>query len=296
MGTAKRPEASIILPCRNEGNNIKMTINSIRKASTQINYEIIVVDDNSEDGCCDFLRKNRPFYKVKLITTNGVGAANARNLGAEKAGGEILVFCDAHVVMEANWLDKLVQSLSVPGVEAVCPGIAPINSPQYVGFGQTWDNKLAVQWLTAVPGNISPIPLAPGGCVAIKVQVFHDVGGFERGFRVWGYEDVELSLKLWLFGYQVYVNPFVKVLHLFRQRHPYLVTMREYNYNLLRMAFSHFNQKRITKVIQMIQQDVHLPYLITEIIFSDIWEQRKKYMARRRYSDDWFMQRFNIPF
>lgn len=75
-----------------------------------------------------------------------------------------------------------------------------------------------------------------------------DIGGFERGFRVWGREDEEISLKLWLFGYQCCVLPDIKVYHVFRsETQPFPLTWDDINYNLLRMAYSHFNEERIEK-------------------------------------------------
>lgn len=47
---------SIIIPCKNEGDLVEMTLNSMDNAKTGIDYEIIVVDDGSVDGCCGFLR------------------------------------------------------------------------------------------------------------------------------------------------------------------------------------------------------------------------------------------------
>lgn len=43
------------------------------------------------------------------------------------------------------------------------------------------------------------------------------IGGFEHGFKTWGREDEEISLKLWLMGYKCAVEPACTVLHIFRQ-------------------------------------------------------------------------------
>ncbi|HAJ4019679.1 TPA: glycosyltransferase [Escherichia coli] len=46
------PMVSVIFPVKNEGINVKNTLDSLQKMKTDINYEVIVVDDASEDGCC----------------------------------------------------------------------------------------------------------------------------------------------------------------------------------------------------------------------------------------------------
>src|SRR5438270_863334 len=80
--------------------------------------------------------------------------------------------------------------------------------------------------------DLFPTAVLPGGCIAISKKVFTDIGGFDREFRVWGYEDVEFSIRMWLFGYSCFVQPKVKILHLFRTSHPYTVSWEDFYFNL----------------------------------------------------------------
>jgi len=299
MSNTKIKKASIIIPVKNEGANVKMTLDSILNTSRVVSYEVIVVDDASEDDCCRFLEKNKSYWQrkgVRLIRTTGLGSANARNMGVGYATGDILVFCDAHVLVEKDWLEKMAAAMSEPGIDVLTPGIADHGNSSCVGFGQTWDEKLEAKWLISAPPDISPIPLAPGGFEAVKKEAFSRVGGFEKGFKIWGHEDVEFSFKCWLFGFGVYVIPGVIVQHVFRPRHTYYVSCREVNYNLMRMALSHFNKERIARTIDMIKDAADNEKVLAEVALSDIWEQRKAYFNRRQYDDDWFMKKFQIPF
>lgn len=298
MERAKIEQVSIIIPAKNEGANVKMTVDSIVNTSSTIPYEVIVVDDASQDDCCRFLAENEGYWQgkgVKLIRTGGLGSANARNMGAGHAAGDMLVFSDAHVVVEKDWLEKMAAAMSQPGVDVLAPGIADFNNPHIVGFGQTWNEKLEIQWLRA-PRDVSPIPLAPGGLEAVKKETFHRVGGFEKGFKIWGYEDVEFSFKCWLFGFGVYVTPDVTVKHVFRSRHTYYVSYKEVYYNLMRMAVSHFGRERLAKTVNLIMSAPEVENILAEITLSDVWEQRKDYFNQRKYDDDWFMNKFQIPF
>lgn len=290
--------ASIIIPSKNEGNLIFDTVKSMKSEAVGLAHEIIVVDDASTDGSCDFLRRKRGKPRgVELITTVGIGSANARNMGAELATGDVLVFCDAHVTVEPYWLDGLVESLQISGVDAVAPAIATQEQQiPAVGYGMTWDHELKIKWLPKTAA-ITEIPIAPGGCVAVKKKAFEAVNGFERGFRVYGHEDAEFSLKLWLFGFGVYVNPQVTVRHYFRTTQPYPITMNQYAYNALRMAVSHFNSKRVAKMMNIYRNVPDLPEIIAEIFLDgDTLAQRNKYMQKRVRDDDWFMDKFTIPF
>ncbi|MFZ5642942.1 MAG: glycosyltransferase [Bacillota bacterium] len=287
---------SIILPVKNEGMNIKVTVDSILRTTGDIPYEIIVVDDNSGDGCCSFLgQRTYTLSGVKLLTTTGLGATGARNAGAEIARGEVFVFCDAHVTVPQDWLDRLYKSFLLPAVAGVSPGIASMEDPKAVGYGQTWTSRLEARWLP-VPSGMKAVPLLPGGCQAFRRAAFEDVGGYDRGFKVWGHEDEEISIKMWLFGYSLFVDPGFMIMHLFRPRHPYKVTMDNVNYNFLRMACSHFGEKRLSSAFSLLKNEQGFEGVLSSLCLSDVWEQRRDYLRRRKHDDQWFINRFKIDF
>ena len=156
---------SIILPVKNEGLNIKNTLYSALQVKTSYPFEIIVVDDNSTDGCCDFLRGQgthplRLESSIKLITTKGVGAAQARNIGAESSKGKYLIFCDAHLFFEDYWIDNLIAPIIKGSAHAITPGIASTDNPYAIGFGQSLKNDLTIRWYgwKAKPFEIAVLP------------------------------------------------------------------------------------------------------------------------------------------
>ncbi len=295
MQTKPSTLISIIIPAKNEGNNVRSTLGSLLEAKTAYPFEVIVVDDDSDDGCCDFLSSDQKPENVRLISTDGVGAANARNVGAEFSNGELLIFCDAHLFFEDYWLDRLIAPILGGQADATSPGIAPTNAPDVVGYGQTLDENLQVKWHGRLQDEPFETAILPGGCLAVSREAFFHVCGFEKGFQVWGYEDVEFSIKLWLFGYCCMVVPEVVILHLFREAHPYQVTCSHVDYNLLRMAYIHFNDQRIDRCRQLIVHS-NRDSIDLMLVQDGIMEQRDIYFSNRRYDDDWFMQKFVINF
>lgn len=289
------PLVSIIIPCKNEGENIRHTITSIRENSGQTPYEIIVVDDASNDDCCDFLI-NGQIEGVTLVPATGVHANRARNMGADRARGQYFVFCDAHIFVEKDWLEKILEVLQKPGVDALSPCIKPHD---YLGTalwgGLTWEPDMSMRWLPN-HGVLTPVPVLTAGCLAIGRETFHAVGGFDKKFKVYGMEDVEFTLKLWLFGYQAYVTSEVTYRHIFRSAHPYPVKYEDIHHNLLRIAFLHLNKERISKIIGQIKSHPHFSGVLADLVLSNILADRLDYLARRKFDDDWFLQKFNIPF
>jgi glycosyltransferase involved in cell wall biosynthesis len=292
---ANKPFISLIMPVKNEGEHIKNTIESAFSVKTDCDFEIVVVDDDSQDGCCYFLKKNKN-EKIKLITTEGLGAANARNAGAEHAKGDIFIFCDAHLFFEDYWIDRLIEPIQKGIADATNPGIGDVKNPKNIGYGYTWNENLEPKWNRGKKKEPYPSPLLAGGCLAISRKAFEDIDGFERGFRVWGREDEEISLKLWLFGYQCYIVPDVTVLHVFRPTAPpFELKWEHVDYNLLRMAFLHFNYERIYKSTKQIKYSLKT-LLLAELLQTDILEKRALYEQKRKHDDNWYMEKFNIPF
>lgn len=275
-----------------------MTVDSILESLTEDLAEIIVVDDDSSDDCCRFLHSDRSYRQIKLISTTGVGAARARNLGAAAANGEFFIFCDAHITVTEGWVEALINGFTLAWAGSVAPAIGSLAEPSKTGYGLTWNSRLEATWLPP-PRDFkpSPVPFLPGGCLAVRADAFNEVGGFDNGFQVWGYEDTELSLKLWLFGFNLYIIPGVKILHIFRESHPYQVDLQHVHYNMLRLAYSHFKEERIEQVLELFNKsDWQKKRLTNRVINGGALEQRQSYFARRAYDDDWFMNRFNICF
>lgn len=294
-------DVSIIIPCKNEVDNLKWTVDSIMKSKNLLTFEIIVVDDSSEDNSTQFLEDNicKEIYKdVTLIKTNNLGAAEARNAGAKSAKGKYLFFCDAHVKVGDEWLDMLVDTLRNFNADLVAPCIADLSNPSAVGSGQTWTKELKVKWLGGKLIEGTEIPIACGCAFGITKEAFETINGFDHLFQVWGKEDEELCFKAWLYGYRIVISPNVTVKHLFRKNHPYSVTKVNVTYNMLCMAYSHFGETRLTKTINITKRDTYFLSAAAMIKQNKelILNQRDKYFKGRRHDDDFFFKKFKISF
>lgn len=290
-----KPLVTLIIPVKNEGVHIQNTIESALNTKTDCDFEIIVVDDDSQDGCCSFL-DDYENERIKKIKTEGLGAANARNAGAKLAKGDIFIFCDAHLFFEDYWIEKLIEPIQKGIADATNPGIGDVNNPSNIGYGYTWNERLEPKWNRNDKQAPYPSPLLAGGCLAISRTAFEDIGGFENGFKVWGREDEEISLKLWLFGYTCYIVPTVTILHVFRPTAPpFELRWEHVNYNLLRMALLHFNYERIFRTAKLIKYNLKTP-LFANLLKTDVIEKRMLFEQKRQHDDNWYMEKFNIPF
>jgi len=101
---------SVIMPAYNRTTLIKDSIDSILKQTYQ-NYELIVIDDGSDDDTCDVVKEiiaNNKHVKIKLIELGeNSGVSFARNRGLEKASGEIITYLDSDNIWDESYLSLL---------------------------------------------------------------------------------------------------------------------------------------------------------------------------------------------
>ena len=118
------PKVSVIIPARNEQNNIKRCLDSFL-AQTYENYEIVVIDDSSEDKTGDIIAKYAKNHSnVIAVTANPkpnewMGKNWACMEGYKKASGELLLFTDADTVHSKNILSLAVSHLLSCNLDAL---------------------------------------------------------------------------------------------------------------------------------------------------------------------------------
>jgi GT2 family glycosyltransferase len=283
---------SVVIPSHNEGTQLLETVDCVLE-NLPVGGEIVVVDDASTDGSAD--RLTHPSVRV-LKPAERLGAAGARNFGAMCAFGEALVFCDGHVRVPSDWADRLLPLLNQPDMGAVAPAISVMGgTPAAIGYGFRWkDPALNVEWLAWQAAEPHPVPLLPGCCLCIRHDVFANVGGFDNGLAVWGSEDGELCLRLWLMGYECWLVPTVEVPHLFRSVHPYRVDWEVVLHNLLRVGVVHFGRDRLQRMIATLAASGGFAGAFATLLEGDAWARRAWLRDRRRHDDDWFFDRFNM--
>jgi 4,4'-diaponeurosporenoate glycosyltransferase len=116
------PKTSIIIPARNEESNLPGLLSSL-KSQTFLPDEVIVVDDNSEDDTARVASE----YKAHVITSSSLpegwlGKPWSCHQGAQEARGDVFIFLDADTFLEANGLERMMQTfMAGPGVVSIFP-------------------------------------------------------------------------------------------------------------------------------------------------------------------------------
>lgn len=190
-------KVSVIIPTYNEEKVILECLKSLDEQFEK-EFEVILVDDGSTDKTLGVISSYRPKkYKLKILKQNHQGPAMARNLGAKHASGKILVFVDADMTYDSNFLQKLIEPITQNKAKGT------FGKEEYVS---NWENVWAKCW------NINsdlpekrrlPLNYPDHQKVfrAILKSEFDKVNGFSKG----GYtDDWTLSKKL---GYEAVNAP-----------------------------------------------------------------------------------------
>ena len=280
------PHISVILITRNEGSELRLTVENLRDTLPG-RSEVIIVDDGSTDGSTARYRRR--------IAADGLGVARARNLGAAHASGDLLVFADAHIRLDRGWWQPLADALETPGVAAAAPAVTHLPAITDCGYGLRFTGPdLDARWLRKRPVSAAAVPIVPGCCVALRRRAFAAIRGWDDGLRHRGGTDNEMSVRLWLLGYEAVVVPDVAVRHLFRTASPYPVGWPEYLHNRLRLAFAHLSPARLAKVVRSLHRHEAFGEAMALLVENGISNRRREMMTLRKRTDDEYFERFGM--
>lgn len=164
-------------------------------------YEVIVVDDGSTDDTLNWLAKEKSnLTHVITVQQNHGGPASARNLGVKKAQGEWIIFIDSDLVVTSNFLQA--------HASALVTGQNKLNTDKVFTYGAVI-NTCNFDEPTSEPYKITDFSAAyfATGNVAIAKKWLIEVGLFDTTFQQYGWEDLELGVRLKKLGLKLIKCP-----------------------------------------------------------------------------------------
>jgi len=197
---------SVIIPVYNGGDNFRRCLLSLSESDTHPD-EIIVVADGDSDGSWRMAEEFNAGI-LRLPTTGG--PARARNIGAQKAKGDILFFIDADVNIARDAISLVIEAFDHdPDIAAVFGSYD--DEPFETNFLSQYKNLFHHYVHQTSSDNASTFW---GACGAIRREVFLKIGGFDEGFRWPSIEDIELGYRLKRAGYRIRLLKTLNVKHL----------------------------------------------------------------------------------
>ena len=216
--SATAPEASVIIPVYNNIHYTAACLHSIVAEAGQRSFEIIVVDDCSDDGSAEFLAECSGITVIRNEHNSGFIASC--NRGAAAAVGNTLVFLNNDTTVTTGWLDALLETFELfPEAGAVGAKLVyPDGRLQEAGGiifsdGSGWNYGRLDHPHKPAFSFASAADYVSGACLAVPRALFEALGGFDDHYAPAYYEDTDLCFKLEAAGYQVIMQPTCVVIH-----------------------------------------------------------------------------------
>jgi mycofactocin system glycosyltransferase len=208
------PSISIIIPVFNRAEDISACLDSLLILDyPKDKLEIIVVDDASTDDT----PVAASHYPVQLIrNAENRQAPYCRNLGAEKARGDILAFIDSDCRADRTWLRELVPAFKDLKIAAVGGMVESYYNTRPLDRYEQVRSSLKMGVWPKRSANNNPFFYVPSCNLLVRRDIFLQTGGFNESLAVG--EDVDLCWRIHNFGSNIDYLPNGRVFHKHRNR------------------------------------------------------------------------------
>ncbi|TRY94656.1 hypothetical protein DNTS_021564 [Danionella cerebrum] len=235
------PQISLIFIFVNEALSVilRSVHSAVNHTPAHLLKEIILVDDNSDDMQLkapleEYVNKRYPSLIKIVRNQKREGLIRARIEGWKVASGEVTGFFDAHVEFTPAWAEPVLSRIKENHKRIILPSIDNIKDETFEleryensGHGYNWELWCMYisppkQWWDE--GDTSaPIrtPAMIGCSFVVNREYFGELGLLDAGMDVYGGENIELGIRVWLCGGSMEVLPCSRVAHIARTKKPY---------------------------------------------------------------------------
>lgn len=191
---------SVVIPNLNGEATIAEQLQALSGQDYEGEWEVVVADNGSTDRSTEVVEEWRDRLPSLTVVdaSDRRGSNRARNVGAFKAKGDFIAFCDNDDVVSPGWLTAMANAAA---------------SFDLVGgwIEQKELNGETAAWRMEAPRDRLPValgflPFAPSGNLGIWASVFFDLGGWDES-RLGGSEDEDFSFRAMVAGYQIGFAP-----------------------------------------------------------------------------------------
>lgn len=216
---------SIIIPNKDNINILKRCIESIQQKTTYLNYELIIVENNSKlNETFIFYESLKVYSNIKILYwEDKFNYSKINNYGVENSNGDYVILLNNDTeVISPDWIEEMLSNcqrvdVGVVGVKLLYPnntiqhagiilGLGGIAGHIFVGADK---EEICYGAKAIIQQNYSAVT---GACLMIKKSLYFAVGGLDENLP-YAYNDVDLCLRVREFGLLVVYNPFVTLYH-----------------------------------------------------------------------------------
>ena len=213
-----KPLVSIVIVTYNRRKDTLECLESIYRSDYQ-NIEVILVDNNSSDGLVEAVSQHYPQVNLVANSYNAM-AAKGRNIGVEKANGELLLFIDADNIIDPQMISHLVESAEMNmDVALLGPLMFYHSNPKNIWWAgaeiNLWSSRTTYLGKSDIDHgqyqDIQTVGHIPNVFMC-RSKIFEQVKGFEEYYGIM-FEESDLAEKIKKLGFKVIMNPKAKTYH-----------------------------------------------------------------------------------
>lgn len=220
------PMVSIIIPNKDHTDDLELCLFSMSRKSTYRNYEVLIVENNSEkEETFEYYKKLPERYpKVRVLTWEKEFNYSAiNNFAAKKAQGEYLLFLNNDVeILTPDWIEEMLQNCQQENVAAVGAKLYyPDDTIQHAGVVLGLGGiagHIMCRASREDPGyfgrmiSVQEISAVTAACMMVKKSEFDSVKGFDETFQV-AFNDIDLCMKFRAAGKKIVFTPYAELYH-----------------------------------------------------------------------------------
>ena len=211
-------EVSVVIPNYNGIQFIKGCLDSLIALEDTVEYEIIVVDNGSDDGSRELVEKS--YKDVKLISLDkNYGFCKAVNVGIQKAQAPFVILLNNDTKVLDGFVEGLYKCISEnEKLFSVSPMMIQAKKPELID--DAGDFYCALGWAYAKGKDKPvaryeksyPVTAACGGASIYRKQIFEQIGYFDEAHFAY-LEDIDVGYRARIYGYENRYEPKAKVYH-----------------------------------------------------------------------------------
>ena len=220
------PLISVIIPNKDHTDDLELCLFSMTRKSTYRNYEILIVENNSEkEETFEYYRKLPDRYpKARVLAWEKEFNYSAiNNFAAREAKGEYLLFLNNDVeILTPDWMEEMLQNCQQENVAAVGAKLYyPDDTIQHAGVVLGLGGiagHIMCRASKEDPGyfgrmiSVQEISAVTAACMMVKKSDFDAVGGLDETFQV-AFNDIDLCMKFRAAGKKIIFTPYAELYH-----------------------------------------------------------------------------------
>lgn len=272
------PELSVILVSFNDWTHLEKCLQSLQELISELELEIVVVDNNSSDGSPDFVKKEFPGVNL-ICNSENLGFSKANNLGIRASAGEFVLFLNNDAIVNIHAFTVLLDELKQnPTIGAVGPALVSGQETYQVSFGKKVDFfsefiqkgffNLYYSKRLKSDKKVREVGWLSAACLLVRRKALDEAGFFDENYFLY-FEDIDLCCQIRRAGWTLRFCPQAQIIHIGGTSTSVVKSSSRHHYRKSQIYFYRKYNSRLSQGLLLI-------YLWLNITLSSVFIRKRE--------------------